>query len=88
MELVTIIQNGGPLLLAAVFAYLFWAERQDRKEVEKQFHEFKDQFIERGINAANANAQSTRDVGTAMNSLVTIVQNALLQIRGGTSHVD
>lgn len=81
MELVSIVQNGGPYALAAVMAFLYWAERTDRKEAQRQLSEIQGQFIERLITAINAASQATRDVTAAMQTLNTTFQSVMFRLR-------
>lgn len=79
MELVTIIQNGGPYVLASVFAFLYWLERTERIEKEKVIGDLYNKFTERMIDALNATSQATRDVTSAMATLNTTVQTVMMQ---------
>lgn len=36
MELVKLIAGGGPYALAAVLGYLYWLERTERREIQKE----------------------------------------------------
>lgn len=80
MELVTIIQNGGPYAIAAVLAFLYWVERTERKEAQDKLNETNVQFVERLVTAINASSQAMRDVTTAMGTLNTTVQTVMMQI--------
>lgn len=81
MELVTIVQNGGPYVLTAVLAFLYWTERTERKEKETRLAEVNEQFLERMINSLNGAAQATRDMTAAMGTLNTTFQTVMFRLR-------
>lgn len=80
MELVTIIQNGGPYVVTAVLAFLYLMERTERKEAQDKLNETNTQFVERLVTAINASSQAMRDVTTAMGTLNATVQTVMSQI--------
>jgi len=82
MELVTIIQNGGPLVFTAVLAFLYWAERTERKEAQEKLNEVNAQFVERLISAMNSTAQATREITSTMQTLNTTIQTVMFRLRG------
>lgn len=81
MELVTLIKDGGPYALAAVLGFLYWAERNDRKESQRALIEFQTQIVERVVTALNATSQATRDVNATIATLNTTFQNVLFRLR-------
>lgn len=82
-QLVSIIlQYGGPAyLLAAIFAYLYKEERNDRKAAEKSLHDFKDQFMERGFHAVSASADATKELGKTLETLSGMFRKAFFRLR-------
>jgi len=82
MELVNLVQSGGPYALAAVLAFLYWAERTERKEWQEKYDATNNQFLERLINALNAAAQATREGNSALQTLNTTFQNVIFRLRG------
>lgn len=59
MELVTIIEKGGPMVLTAVLAFLFWTERSERRELQTQINEMLKQSITAMESTKNALAALT-----------------------------
>lgn len=81
MELVTIVQNGGPYVVAMIMTYLYLSERNDRKEAEKSLNGVYTEYVERLITAVNATSQATRDITTTMTTLNSTFQTILYRIR-------
>lgn len=81
MPLIEIIQAGGPLVLAMVLAFLYWAERTERQEAQKALADTQGEYLERMINGMNAAAQATREASTAIQTQTTTIQTVLLQYR-------
>lgn len=81
MEFVTLVQNGGPYALAGVIAFLYMAERTERKEWQAKYGELNSNYLERVLNALNAASQATRDGTTAVQALTTMFNTAIFRIR-------
>ena len=81
MELVTIIQSGGPYALTAVLAFLYWVERTERKEAQDKLNEVTNEFVERLVTAINAASQATRDVTAAMQTMNSMFQTVMFRLR-------
>lgn len=56
--LIALISGGGPYVLAAVFAYLWWSER----EYGRTRQLFVDALLERVLNSLNGNANALGDL--------------------------
>jgi hypothetical protein len=82
MELVNLVQSGGPYALAAILAFLYWAERTERKEWQEKYDALSAQFLERLISGLNSASQATREGNTALQTLHTTFQNVIFRLRG------
>lgn len=56
--LIGLISGGGPYVLAAVFAFLWWTEREDGRLRRALF----DQLLERALSVINGNANALGDL--------------------------
>ncbi len=83
MDLVNIVTQGGPAVLATVLAFLYWSERSERKELQDKLFELQSQYLERMITGLNSAAQAARDAASAVQTLSSTFQTVVLQIRKG-----
>jgi hypothetical protein len=57
-KLLELMSGGGSYVLATVFAYLYWSEREERRALNLKV----DAMLERCINAINGSANAVNDV--------------------------
>lgn len=58
VELVTLISQGGPYVLAAVMAYLYMLERAERQELQKQHNA----LLERALTSIGSSGEAIREL--------------------------
>jgi hypothetical protein len=73
VEIVQIIANGGPYVLASVLGYLYWLERTERREVQRERNEL--------LEKAFAIFNEVKNTQTDLRNVLIDVKDALKEIK-------
>lgn len=57
-EIINVVKDGGPYALASVFAYLYWLERTERREIQKE----RNIILERSLQAIGEFKEALKDL--------------------------